>query len=86
MAVTCGCERNSFGTIEKLCADHSFAEQRRCHGLIRRAEELEAALRPFAALADQVAREAITSPTDATIGLLSVAYADLRRASEALNK
>jgi hypothetical protein len=44
MAVTCGCERNTFGTIEKLCADHSFAEQRRCHGLIRRAEELEAAL------------------------------------------
>lgn len=44
MAVTCGCERNALGTIEKLCADHSFAEQRRCHGLIKRAEDLEGAL------------------------------------------
>lgn len=44
MAVTCGCERNALGNIEKLCADHQYAEQRRCHGLIKRADELEARL------------------------------------------
>jgi hypothetical protein len=48
--------------------------------------EAKAALLPFAALADQVAREAITSPTDATVGLLSVNYGDLRRASQLLNR
>lgn len=48
MAVTCGCERNALGNIEKLCADHQYAEQRRFHGLIKRADDLEAALRPLA--------------------------------------
>ena len=66
MAVTCGCERNTFGTIEKLCADHSFAEQRRCHGLIRRAEELEAALR---GIIDQAERA--DDPEHMTLGLVS---------------
>lgn len=53
LAVHCACERNAFGTIKKLCADHQFAEQRRCHGLISRVDELEAALRdciPFLAV------------------------------------
>lgn len=45
MAVTCGCERNTLGTIEKLCADHSHAEQRRCHGLIAREQTMHDALR-----------------------------------------
>lgn len=46
--------------------------------------KLQAALRPFAALADEVAREALTSPTDSTSGLLTINYGDLRRAAEAL--
>jgi hypothetical protein len=56
MSVTCGCERNTFGTIEKLCADHSFAEQRRCHGLIKRADEVETALRNLVADVDDYER------------------------------
>ena len=58
---------------------------RYCDSLEARIAKLEAALQPFAALADQVAREAITSPTDATVGLLSIQFADLRRASSALH-
>lgn len=59
---------------------------RDCAELRARVSGLEAALKPFAELADQVAREALTSPTDASSGLLTVVYGDLRRASEALHK
>lgn len=59
-----------------------YLEQRE-RTLEARVKALEAALLPFVAIAGEVAKEAITSPTDATFGLLSVLYADLRRASAA---
>lgn len=46
-------------------------------------DRLQKALLPFVVLAGEVAREAITSPTDATSGLLTVRYKDLRLASAA---